>query len=64
MEFAAGSGLYCVKSIRVQSFFGPYFLAFELNTEKYGVSLRTQSKCGKIRTRKSPNAETFHAVKV
>ena len=34
-------------------FFGPYFLAFGLNTERYEVSLRIQSECGKIRTRKN-----------
>ena len=26
------------------------------------VSLRIQSKCGNIRTRKTPNTDTFHAV--
>ena len=30
---------------------GPYFPAFGLNTERYEVSLRIQSECGKIRTR-------------
>ena len=29
-------------------FSGLYFPAFGLNTERYGVSLRIQSKCGKI----------------
>ena len=33
-------------------FSGPYFPAFGLNTERYGVSLRIQSECGKMRTRK------------
>ena len=33
-------------------FFGPYFPAFGLNTERYGVSPRIQYECGKIRTRK------------
>ena len=33
-------------------FSGPYFPAFGLNTERYGVSLCIQSECGKIRTRK------------
>ena len=33
-------------------FSGRYFLLFGLNTERYGVSLRIQSKYGKIRTRK------------
>ena len=40
------------ESVRVWSFSGPYFPAFGLNTEKYGVSLPIQFKCGKIRTRK------------
>ena len=30
--------------------------------ERYLVSLRIQSESGKIRTRKSPNTDTFHAV--
>ena len=34
-------------------FSGPYFTAFGLNTEIYGVSLRIQSECGEIRTRKN-----------
>ena len=45
--------LHCVKSVRIQSFSGPYFPAFGLNTERYSVSLRIQSKRGKIRTRKT-----------
>ena len=34
-------------------FSGPYFPAFWLNTERYFVSLRIQSECGKLRTRKN-----------
>ena len=34
-------------------FSGPYFPAFGLNMERYSVSLRIQSECGKIRTRKN-----------
>ena len=45
--------LHCVKSVQMRSFFWSYFPAFGLNTERYGVSLRIQSKCGKIRTRKN-----------
>ena len=52
----------CVKSIRVRSFFGPYFPEFGLNTKRYGVSLRIQFEYGKIRSRKTPNTDTFHAV--
>ena len=29
---------------------------------RYFVSLRIQSECGKIRTRKTPNTDTFQAV--
>ena len=36
--------IHCVKSIRIRS---------------YGVSLRIQSECGKIRTRITPNTDTF-----
>ena len=49
------NNLHCVKSVRIRSFFGPYFPA-------YSVSLRIQSECGKTRTRKTPNTNTFHAV--
>ena len=44
------------------SFSGPYFLMFGLITDRYSVYLCTQSECGKIRTRKTPNTDTFHAV--
>ena len=62
--------LQCVKNVRIRIFSGPYFPAFGLNTERYEVSLSIQyevslsiqSKCGKIRTRKTPNTDTFYAV--
>ena len=41
------------KVSKYEVFSDSYFLAFELNTERCGVSLRIQSKCGKIRTRKN-----------
>ena len=34
-------------------FSDPYFPTFGLNTTRYGVYLRIQSECGKIRTRKN-----------
>ena len=54
---------HCIKSVRIQSYFGPYFPAFGLNTEGHSVSLRIQSECGEIRARITPNTDTFHAVK-
>ena len=55
--------LHCVKSIHLYSnFSGPYFPAFGLNSERYSVSLGTQSECLKIQTRKTPNTDTFHAL--
>ena len=48
--------IHCVKSVRIQSYSGPYFPAFGLN------SLRIQSECGKIRTRITPNKDTFCTV--
>ena len=53
---------HCMESARIWSFSGPYFPAFGLNTEGYGESLRIQSECGKIKFRKTPNTNTFHAV--
>ena len=56
------SGSYCVKSVHIQSYSSPYFAAFELNTERYGLSLRIKSEYGKMRDRKAPNTDTFYAV--
>ena len=42
--------LHCMKSVRIRSCSGPHFPAFELNTERYEVSLRMQSECGKSQT--------------
>ena len=58
---------HCVKCFRIRSVSGPYSPEFGLNTERYvsvfgGVSLGIQSECGKIRTRKTPDTDTFHAV--
>ena len=45
-------------------FSGPYFPAFELNTEIYGVNLRIQSKCRKIWAGKnSVFAQFLHSEK-
>ena len=49
-------------SVHIWSFSGPHFPAIGLNMERYSVSLCIQSHCEKIRTRKTPNTETFHAA--
>ena len=53
---------HCVKGVRIQSYSGPHFHAFGLNTERYSVSLRILSECGKMRTRITPNTDTFYTV--
>ena len=53
---------YCVKCVRIWSYSGPHFPTFGLNTKRQGVSLRIQSESGKMRTRITPNTDTFHAV--
>ena len=45
-----------------RSYSDPYFPASGPNTERYFVSLRIQSKCGKMWTRITPNTDTFHAM--
>ena len=45
---------HCVKSVRIRGY-SAHFSAF-------GVSLRIQSKCGKMRTRITPNTDTFYVV--
>ena len=55
-------GIHCVKSVRIQSFSTLYFPAFGLNAKRYSVSIRIQFECEQIRTRKTPNMNTFYAV--
>ena len=50
---------HCPKSVRIRSYSDPYFPAFGLNTERYSLSPRIQSECGKIRTRITPNTILF-----
>ena len=54
--------IHCVKSVRIGSYSGQHFPAFGLNTQRYFLSLRIKSKCGKMLTRITPNTDTFHAV--
>ena len=54
---------HCVNIVRIQSYSGPYFSAFGVNTEKYRVSLRIQSKSGKIGNRITPNRHFSRSVK-
>ena len=51
-----------MESVWIRSFSGPHFPAFGLNMERYSISLRIQSECEKIRTRKALNKDAFHAV--
>ena len=44
--------------------YGLVFSAFGLNTERYFISLHIQSEYGKMRTRTTPNTDTFHAMQV
>ena len=43
---------HCVKVSKYGVYFGPHFLAFGLNRERYSVSLLIQPECGKMQTRK------------
>ena len=61
-KYVALSNLHCVKNVHTGSYSGLYSLALKLNTVRYSVSLRIQSECGKIRTRITPNMDTFYAV--
>ena len=55
-EFRLNTGKYGkhrVKSVQIRSFFWSLFAAFRLNTERYSVSFRFPSKCGKKLTSKN-----------
>ena len=54
----------CVKSVRIQSYSGPYFPAFGLKKERYRVFLRILSERGKKRTGIAPNIDTPYAMMV
>ena len=56
------SSFHCLKNVHYQSFSGPHFPVFGLNTETYSLNLRIQSECRKMRKRKSPNTNTFYKV--
>ena len=45
-------------------FFGLYFPAFGLNSERYEVSLRIQSEYGKYGPEKTPYLDTFYAMEL
>ena len=53
--------VHCVKSVGIRNYSGPYFPAFGLNTERYGVS-EYQFECRKMRTRVTYNTDIFHAM--
>ena len=53
---------HCMKNVYILNFSSPHFPEFGLNTDKYSVSLRIQSECRKIWTKKTPNTEKFYAV--
>ena len=52
----------CTKNCPYSVFSAPYVSTFGLNTNIYRVNLPVQSECGKIRTRKTPSMDTFHAA--
>ena len=58
------SATHYVKSVHMRCFFGLYFPVFGLNTEIYRVNPRIMSEFRKIRTRKTPNTDNFHAMTI
>ena len=50
------------KSVRIRYLSGPCFPAFQLSMEICRVNLGSQSKFRKIRTRKTPKTDNFHAA--
>ena len=56
--------MHCVKSVRIRSYSGSHFPVFGLDMEIYSVSLRIQSKYGKMWTRITPNTDTPYAATI
>ena len=46
--------IHYVKSVHIRRFYGPYFSARGLNTDRYSVFLRIQSECRKYGQEKLP----------
>ena len=46
----------------IRCFSDPHIPELEVNTEIFGVNLCIQSKCGKMRTRKTQNMNTFRTA--
>ena len=61
---SASQGYNCVKIARIRSYSGPHFSAFRLNTERYENSVRMRENAGKMRTRITPNTDSFNALYV
>ena len=63
-KFLASDAQQCVKSARIRSYSDRYFPAFRLNTPFLSLSLRIQGQgeCGEMRTRITPNTDTFYAA--
>ena len=53
LSYYMNNPIHCVKSVRIRSYSGPYFPAFGLNTERYGV---------KMRNKIISKTDTFHVV--
>ena len=53
-----------MKSFHIRSYSGPYFPAFGINTERYGVFLSIQSECGKMWTGITPNTDTSRSARL
>ena len=64
INLICADSLHLMNSVRIWSFSELYFPAFGVNTQRHGVSLRIQSGCGKIQTRKTSNTDTFHALEL
>ena len=59
-EYTSNGWFYTTWKMSTYGVFpGPYFSVLGLNTERYSVSLRIQSECGKIQTRKNSIFEQF-----
>ena len=52
-------GFHCVKSVRIRSFSGPYFSAFGLNTEIYGIDVSMSRKQDFVK--KDKQTDTFRS---
>ena len=61
--FVFAGNFHCAKNVRIRGYSGPCSPSLGMNTERYGVTFRIQSKFGKIHNNDSEYGHFSRSVK-